>query len=266
MMCKQFREYMADVFTGNLDSEMRIDFEAHLKACDTCSREFEQMKAAWEAMGMLEDQEPSAGLRSRFYTMLESEKREMRKANRRDFERWVASWWPRRPVVQAAFSMGLLILGLFIGNRLQLTGRRNGEMAQLREEIRDMRQTVSLSLVSQPKSSDRLSGVNFSTRIDSPNESLIQALLRTLNQDPNVNVRLAAVDALLVFSDRPGVRDALIASIPEQTSPLVQISLIDLLIQIQEKRSLEALRLLIERQEVDPAVRQHAEKRMQELT
>ena len=92
------------------------------------------------------------------------------------------------------------------------------------------------------------------------------SLFNTLNSDPNVNVRLAAVDALFAFSSRPGVRDALIASLSDQTSPMVQISLIDLLVQIQEKKSFEALRRLIQNQDVDQTVKQYAEKRIEDLT
>ena len=44
-----------------------------------------------------------------------------------------------------------------------------------------------------------------------------------------------------------------------------QISLIDLLVEIRERRSLEALRGLIKDQTVNGAVREHAEKRMKEL-
>ena len=87
-----------------------------------------------------------------------------------------------------------------------------------------------------------------------------------MNADPNVNVRLAAVDALFAFRDRPGIRNALIASLSRQTSPLVQISLIDLLVEIRERRSLEALRDLLQNEHIDQTVKQHAEKRIKELT
>ena len=102
--------------------------------------------------------------------------------------------------------------------------------------------------------------------MDQPTESLLSAVFNALNDDPNINVRLAAVDALFLFSDRPGVRDELVRSLSNQTSPLIQISLIDLLVNIQEKRALNALRALIQDKNVDPAVKEHAEAKLEQLS
>jgi HEAT repeat protein len=128
-----------------------------------------------------------------------------------------------------------------------------------------MRQMVSMSLLNEPSSSDRIRGVGFSKQIDQPTETLLTTLLSTLNSDPNVNVRLAAVDAMILFRDRSGVRDELIQSLSRQTSPLVQIALIDLLVQIQEKKALEALRRLIEDEKINPTVKAHAERGIEAL-
>ena len=128
-----------------------------------------------------------------------------------------------------------------------------------------MQQMVSLSLLKQNSTSERLQGVSWSTRVVEPSEPLLSALMNTIDSDPNVNVRIAAAEALYVFGDVPGVTDKLIHSLSQQTSPLVQITVIDLLAGIQEKKSIEALRSLIENQDVNPTVKEHAENRIKDF-
>ncbi|MFH1940510.1 MAG: HEAT repeat domain-containing protein [bacterium] len=268
MTCEKIKGMLPDYLTGRLDPEKRKPIGEHLSECAACQSAFERMNGAWQELDRLPEEEPSAALRSRFYAMLPAEKARAKEkvSLAKRMESWVAAWWPKRPAIQFALSVALLIVGLVLGSRFQWGTQRNGEMAQLRDEVRDMRQMVSMSLLKQPLSIDRLRGVSFSTRVEEPDESLLSALLATLNEDPNVNVRLAAVDALFLFADHQIVRDALIASLSKQTSPLVQIALIDLLAQIRETQSLEALKELIQDQKINPTVKQHAETRIEELT
>ena len=267
MTCERIQERFTDYLSGEIKAAEKKALEDHLAGCGTCRLQLERMETVWRGLDHLPEKEPSPALRSRFYAMLESEKRgEREKVSLfRRIESLLASLWPRRPALQLAYALGFLIVGLFVGHRTQVGEHRNGEMAALRQEISDMRQIVSLSLMNQSYSGERLRGIQYTTQVNHPTESLLETLLNTLNSDPNVNVRLAAVDALFVFSDRPGIRDALVASLLQQTSPLVQISLIDLLVEIRERRSLESMRELIQNEKVDPTVKKYAERRIQEL-
>ncbi len=66
-----------------------------------------------------------------------------------------------------------------------------------------MRQLVALSLLQQQNASDRLRGVNYAYRVEQSDPQVLSALLTTLDHDSNVNVRLAAVDAVRNFTDSP---------------------------------------------------------------
>jgi hypothetical protein len=74
------------------------------------------------------------------------------------------------------------------------------------------------------------------------------------------------VDALYLFAGDPTVKDGIIASLARQDSPLVQVALIDLLVDLREKRAVESLRLLLGNKAIEPAVRQKAEKGISQLT
>jgi anti-sigma factor RsiW len=269
MNCQDLRELIPDYLMKKLSPDDNRRFEAHLRECSACRTKLEEMESVWEAVGKYPDEDPSHMLRTRFYSMLEKEKRAMAQAHKEPWlsrlEGWLAAWWPRRPALQLATAVTLLVVGLLLGSGIGTGLQRDGEVAQLRDEVQLMQQMVSLSLLEQNSSSERLRGVNWAERVAEPSDELVNSLTHTLDSDPNPNVRLAAADALLRFRDQPGVLDAAVNSLSQETSPTVQIALIDLLIAIQEKKALEALKNYVQMQNIDPSVREHAESRITDL-
>ena len=77
-------------------------------------------------------------------------------------------------------------------------------------------------------------------------QKVTNALLETLNNDENVNVRLAAIEALKPYSKNGTVREQLIRSIANQDSPLVQVALAEAMAQLQVKSSVKELRKILE--------------------
>jgi hypothetical protein len=130
----------------------------------------------------------------------------------------------------------------------------------MQNEIRETRHLVALSLLSQPSAIDRMEGVNMVSRVNGPNDELISALFLTLNSDMNVNVRLAAVDKLALFSDVPEVREQLVESLSTQMSPHVQIALIDVLIELREQSALEVLEQIADSGQILEPVKKRARK------
>lgn len=138
-------------------------------------------------------------------------------------------------------------------------------MAALEREIGQIRQTAALSLLSQPSASERLQGISYSTEVEKPDSGILVVLMQTLDSDPNPNVRLAAVDALYLFRNHPGVKDGLVRSLAVQDSPIVQVALIDLLVGIREARAAEALKALIGNEGVNPDVKKRAEDGLKQI-
>ena len=129
-----------------------------------------------------------------------------------------------------------------------------------------MRRTMAVSLLQQPSSSERLRGVSYTSQLKEPGQGTLNTLLQTLDNDPNVNVRLAAADALYLFASYPEVKDGLVQSLARQESPLVQSALIDLLVAGREKRAVEALKTLIGGGQVHPEIKKKAELGIQQLS
>ena len=88
---------------------------------------------------------------------------------------------------------------------------------------------------------------------------------KILDSDPNVNVRLAALDALRPMATRPDARPRLVAAVATQESPLVQLSLIDLLLESDgalAQSTRHDLAQLLDNPELDPVVRGYLRDRL----
>jgi hypothetical protein len=138
-------------------------------------------------------------------------------------------------------------------------------LAEVRGELHQMREMLTLSLMQQQSATERLRGVSGSTQIDQPGNEIVGALLDTLMHDSNVNVRLACIDALRRFSGQEQVRRGTIQALGESSFPLVQIALIDYMVETKDKAAADALRRLSEDSMVNEAVRGRAIWGLQQL-
>ncbi len=129
-----------------------------------------------------------------------------------------------------------------------------------------MKKVLAFDAMEQTSASDRIQAVNQSYDLDQADHEITQLLVNTLNFDANVNVRLAACQALLHFEREEGVREALIQSLRIQKDPNVQLTLIDALVAIKEKRATTEMQSLARNQQVLEVVRLKAEEGIGVLT
>ncbi len=269
MNCETAREQFAGYLADDIDAAAKSDVRDHIASCLSCREELEELSAVWTRLGVILREQPSGRLREGFYAMLEEAKREADAKEARREPGHIRGLLKgllttRKPVHVFGFSLALLVVGIGAGYFLREAGTAD-RTAALHRELQDMRRTVALSMIDRPLASDRLEGVGMSARLDSPDRKTLKALVDTLDGDPNVNVRLAAVDALYLFRNDPGVKDSLVRSLGKQGSPLVQVALIDLLVEIRERRAADALRKLIGEARLAPQVKQHAELGLKQI-
>ncbi len=255
MNCEEIKKNFVEYWRGAMNAADLHSFEEHLAACPDCRADAERLKHVWSALGEMPHAEPGLGLRTRFYASL-------REAERRELDRRQRSWWMPHPALQAAFGVIILAAGILVGN---MTARNSGQVAQLRTEVNSMKQLVTLSLLQQQNASDRLRGVNWSYRVEQSDSEVLAALLATVNHDPNVNVRLAAVDALRNFGDSAVGRRGLAQALNKQTSPLVEIAILDQIVEMREKMATPAIRTLMATGDVNPEVKEHANWALRQL-
>ena len=259
MKCENVMYLMVLYLNGEIDVQEKLELENHVQECQSCRQEFAHMKLMHQQLGVLPVPQPNTSkMQADFYEMLHEYKR----ATMREKKSWLsdvkekfeAVW---QPVYAAQLIMGflLLLMGWAGGYWLRPEKSNDQQLSQLTKEVQQMRETMLLSMLEKPAATDRLKAVNYTQNLDRVDEKVIGALLQTLNNDPNVNVRLVTVEALHQLADHPKVREGLIASITQQDSPLVQIALADVMVDLQEKKSVEQLQRLLEQKDLDETVK-----------
>ena len=88
------------------------------------------------------------------------------------------------------------------------------------------------------------------------------ALFDAMLSDPDVNVRLAALDALAPRASRADERPRLISAVARQDSPLVQLSLVDVLLESADPAAQRDLEQLLDNPNLDPVVRGYLRDRI----
>jgi len=255
MNCEEARTQFVDYWRGTLEDPVG-EFRAHLNSCELCQAEAQELRDLWGTLGTLPEEEPSLDMRVRFYDSL-------RAWRQREGERRSGLWWLRHPAFQAAGALAILVVGIATGYFVR--GRDTSEVSQLRGEVYNMRQLVALSLLQQQNASDRLRGVNYAYRVEQSDPQVLSALLTTLDHDSNVNVRLAAVDAVRNFTDSPIGRKGLVQALGKQDSPLVQIAILDEIVELREKSAVSSIQFLLSGQDLNPDVRQRAQWALKQL-
>jgi anti-sigma factor RsiW len=230
MKCSQIKKRFSDFLTGEIDKTTRKEIEKHVTVCGSCRGELESLSAIWTKLGVLPEEQPSDSVRTRFYTALEKYKQSLEKEKARPhlgkfLDGWLERWAPRRPVFQFSLALMLLVVGLAAGYFLNAGLQKGGEIARLRQEVHQVRQVAEASLLRQESLSERLRGIGVTSRVEQSDEGTLEALHRFVSSDANINSRLAAIDALHLLPHYPLIRQELVQSLSEQTSPLVEIAL-----------------------------------------
>lgn len=197
---------------------------------------------------------PTQDLDDRFYQMLALEKRSKSSFSWRQF----FSWPELAP--KLALASVTLIIGVAIGYFVKPSAQGGDQMATLTQEVVDLKEMMMLSLLEKESATERLKAVSLTNDMNSASTKVTSALIETLNSDENVNVRLAALEALKPYSRNSHVREELIRSIAQQESPLVQVALAEAMAQLQVKSSVKELQKIMQSDKTPADVKNRIKK------
>jgi predicted anti-sigma-YlaC factor YlaD len=272
MGCEYYKEQFTLLLTDSLDRTRREALENHLTVCMDCRKEFNEAKKVWDLMGEVPEPIPSDTMRSRFSALLNNFKKQ-RQANNNFLHDWIIKLreYLLLQVVQPRLVFTILIAG--IGFVAGLLLNRNGQTAvaytrqidSLSAQVSEMQQMIMFTLLQDPSASQRIRAVGYTVKIGQANSRIIDALLTTLNEDPNVNVRLAALESLVRYAEEPRVREGLIQSLTSQESPLLQSAIADVMVKLQEKKSIQNLQKLLLREDLNKMVKTKIEQSIDRL-
>lgn len=283
MNCARIQESFTDFEAGTLPEAEAAAVREHLKICPTCQREWADLQDTVLKLDRFPAEAPSPRLRVQFYAMLDTHLRNADgssnpfRATRGRVSRWIEAIWPRQPVWQLTLSLVLLTSGAVVGIRLssadkssqsvtaaQLTATQQ-EVAELRARLDSVNQLVTYSLSQQQPAHARLQHVVASLGSDSKNEHALAELLTTLAFDPSTNVRLSALEALYANAHDSAVRHGVLAALPREASPLVQVAMIDFLASVRDSEALPTFQQIARLPTTDQAVRTAAQRALAQL-
>lgn len=274
MNCQRIQENLIEYQDGSMPTAEAHAIRLHLSGCPDCRRELAALQEITRGLDALaEPPQPSARLREQFDAMLDAYEREPISSKpfaltRSRIDHFFAALLPSRPVVQFAFSAALLFGGLFAGQHF-LAGpatvspgdaAAQAELAALRAQVNSMGQLVTYSLLQQHSTSERMRTVLATMEVKRPDQQVLADLVGSLAFDPSINVRLSAVEALADHADDSIVRAGVRSLLPRETSPLVQVAIIELLFNTGDEAAKPVFEKLSRDESVDRNVRETARR------
>jgi len=271
MKCEQYEELFSGWMNDELSPAEREKLEQHINSCDGCRDELAAMQKVWAVMGEMEVPEPSADLQVNFQAMLNDYKEEVAQEQKgllSTLAEKISGLWHWQPRWPMAYNLAIVLICFGCGYWFFHSGKSGEQEQQLKEltsQVHELKQTMMLALLENPSASERIRGVSYTSEIKHADKEVIDALLATLNNDPNVNVRLSTLDALAQLANHPEVREGLIQSIIQQDSPLMQSAIADVMLKLQEKKSVKSFKELLKQKNLDPGVKDKIKQTITQL-
>lgn len=256
---EQYIKLFIAYIEGSITAEQRSSLNELINNGEIDIQDVKELENVYRNMGSLPEPEPSDKMSSRFYRMLEQEKGKEMQSEYPKGKQQVRRWFEylssiARPK-QVAYALSIFIAGMVIGNWAIPFQNYRQQLNRLSGEVSQMREVMMLSLLDNDSVTERLKAVNVSMEMQPADNKVADALLKTLQNDPNINVRLAAIEALLHHASQPRVREGLVNAITTQKSPIIQAALADAMLMLQEKRSIKKFRKLLDQNDLDPNLR-----------
>lgn len=248
---EKLEELLIEYIDGKLSAEERKMVESEYLTRNTETYHlYEQLREVIQAMNRSTQLEPTERLRGGFQRALESEIHQGRRGKTVLFSAMVYR-------VAAAITFVALAGTALLWMRQHR--QHEAQLAEMREQIQATKHEMMAMLGNQQSASQRLMGATVAFNdIAQADDDIINALVQTMNEDENSNVRLAALEALVKFKQQPHVRRALIGSLATQKDPVVQISLIRLLVEMKELGVKKQLEEITTEEDMLPAVKDEA--------
>ncbi|HVS51816.1 MAG TPA: zf-HC2 domain-containing protein [Opitutaceae bacterium] len=273
MNCQSARDTFPALLDRRTTATEHAEARAHLAGCPDCQREFAALSQTLAALDALPAPAPSPRLRKNFHALLEAEKNSAASVRPAAPRTHRASLW--RWILSPALGAALLLAGFFAGTRYSAApasgpagdDATKRELAQIKSQMAKMTQLVGYQLLQQQQgpTNERLQEVLAAARSDQPSDGTLDDLIKALAFDPSANVRLRALEALYAHADREFVRSGVLASLPREQNPLVQLELIDFVAAAHDREATPVLEKISRNETIDQSVRDAARRALAQL-
>ncbi len=248
---------LIDYIDNKLNSVDRHVVEQELVNNAEAYKLYEELKEVMHVMDRSARLEPSSRLQSSFEQMLKEEMTTSKQTKTIFFQ---------PGMYRAAAAVAVLAIagaiGLYIKKQNDILDITRAHVLLLEKQTNEMMAMLN----NDQSASQRIKGVNVALSFEKADDKIVEALVTTMNQDPNSNVRLAALDALSKFVHEKKVREELVKALAQQKDPIVQIKLIQLLVQMKEKGVVKDLQKMVDDEGTMHAVKDEAYSAIMKLS
>ena len=241
MNCTNIESKLIDYIDGSLTVKEANDVQNHIETCVSCRKSFDETNTLLTAFSNEPIAQPTASLKASFQEMLANEKKSQAKVIRLEPTKKKTY----KSMLQIAASVAILFTGYLIGGH-QESQHSQQEIASYQKQHKE---NMLLAMIDNSSPSKRIKAVNYTEELTAPDTKILEALIDRMQNDTNSNVRLSAAEALSKFTDSELVKTSLIETLTTEKNPSIQIEVIQILVQIQEKRALDPMRKILEQPE-----------------
>lgn len=196
-----------------------------------CREAWEELRPGWSVLEQHELSAPPIG--GSWEAVMKAYKAESRPA------RTITFTLPRWTIAAACG-----ILGLAIGLLWPRSQPIDQSMTAMIEELRQNQLAMQVLLLQSPNASQRMKAVSM-TREFPPEGDTRSAWVKALQEDPSINVRMAALD-VLTRKDNEETRSLLLEAMSHQESPMMRMAMADLMLEWRVSESVPIIRNWLE--------------------
>ncbi len=261
MNCKEIKHFIADYQDNNLSHGTKILVEKHIENCLSCSQIYQEFDLLIDAINQVQEELPDNDLELSFNKMLAKEELALKMSKSIVLKPKNKAY---KSVLHVAAALLLMISCYLLGNYNGNVSNAK-EIAALEQEKTEMQTIATLSLLENESASKRLQAVSYAKAIAKPDNEILKVLIAKMNNDKRTNVRLAAANALAKFAENTSVRQALVKALETEENVNMQIELIQVLVDIQEKRAIPAMQKLLQNTETPTYVKDQINSELKQI-
>jgi anti-sigma factor RsiW len=247
MKCEDIKVELPAYIDGKLDKVTSEAVRSHLEICEDCRKLHSEMNSFLGFMNSFPEEKTPEGMKEEFMKLVEEE---MPQKQRKIV--MVPAWMK----VAAMITVALVTYstGYYMGNE---KGEQKSQ--QLEVALNQTRQQVLLAGLQEYTGPQKIQAVYDISQSGMSGDALVDALVNTMNSDKNVNVRLAAINALSgMVKNNEKVKKELIRSLSLQENALLQISLIQVLTESGVKEAKDEIESIVGNEKTDANVKAYA--------
>ncbi len=244
MKCEEVKINLPEYIDGKLDKKTVQAIQSHLETCMECKKLHTELSSFLNFIVSFPELEPPKGMKEEFLELLETE---MPRKQKRMI--MVPGWLKVAAIL--ILTMGTYLSGYYVGS-----GKGRQRQQQMEAALNQTKQQVQIASLLDFSGPQKIDAVYSISQSGQSGDTLIDALVATMNSDKNVNVRLAAINALTGMMDKnQRVKHELIRSLALQDNSLLQISLIQVLTEAGVKEARSEIESIARKENTDERVK-----------